>query len=45
MFLLCFSYTYINMVKYLQRVQLDVSINLALSASRCRKDLDNMDRP
>ena len=45
MFLLCFLYTYINMVKYLQRVQLDVSINLALSASRYGKDLDNMDRP
>ena len=42
MLLLYFLDTYINMVKCLQRVPLDVSINryyLVLSASRCREDL------
>ena len=37
MFLLYFLDNYINLVKYLQIVPLDVSINLPLlSASRCR---------
>ena len=42
MLLLYFLDTYINMVKCLQRVPLDVSINwyyLVLSASRSREDL------
>ena len=42
MFLLYFLDTYINMVKCLQRVPFDVSINwfyLVLAASRGRKDL------